>query len=106
MKNASDFSSLYYYVNSAVFYLAMLDYPYPVNFLEPLPGFPVKYACTYAKSAPSDNVALAKQLYEVINVYYNYSGTLDYHCFTRDCPDTTAGSLDVGLGWAWQVGFP
>ncbi|VDK60076.1 unnamed protein product [Gongylonema pulchrum] len=46
---------------------------------------------------------LAEQLYQVINVYYNFSGALKYNCFRSDCPSTATEALDGELGWAWQT---
>jgi len=31
-------------------YMAMTDYPYETNFLNPMPGFPVNVACEAAKA--------------------------------------------------------
>ncbi|VDN06255.1 unnamed protein product [Thelazia callipaeda] len=101
MQSAKDFEDLYDYITAAIFYMAMTDYPYPADFLEALPAFPVKYACTFAKEAPTNETELAKQLYNVINVFYNYTGALDYNCFTANCYNSY-GALDAGSGWVWQ----
>lgn len=42
MESSADFISLYSYIYSAIFYMAMCDYPYPANFFRPLPSYPVK----------------------------------------------------------------
>lgn len=42
MESSDDFTNLYSYIYSAIFYMAMTDYPYPADFLTPLPGYPVK----------------------------------------------------------------
>ncbi|VDO21015.1 unnamed protein product [Brugia timori] len=103
MKNSDDFTSLYSYIYSAVFYMAVIDYPYPTNFLTPLPGFPVKYACQYATKAGINDEELAEQLYNVINVYYNYTGQLTDHCFTSNCTILSPfQNNDEVIAWNWQ----
>lgn len=82
--------------------MAMVDYPYYTNFVEPLPAWPVNASCaaleadvtTYA-SSPNVN------LYGIAaagNLFYNYEGQLD-------CLDTSVqqgGGLDDN-GWAVQA---
>ena len=34
-------------------YMVMTDYPYESNFLEPMPGWPVKLAATYFDGIPA-----------------------------------------------------
>ncbi|KAM3723016.1 putative serine protease [Dirofilaria immitis] len=103
MKSFDDFTSLYNYIYSAIFYMAMTNYPYPVDFLTSLPGFPVKYACQFAKKAEINDEGLAKQLYNVINVYYNYTGKLDYNCFTNNCTSTLFfQNIEEEIAWNWQ----
>lgn len=36
---------LYNWIDSAYSYLAMVNYPYPANFMMPLPGNPIKEVC-------------------------------------------------------------
>ncbi|XP_021718453.1 lysosomal Pro-X carboxypeptidase-like isoform X2 [Chenopodium quinoa] len=43
LKNTQDLSD---WLSSAYSYLAMVDYPYPSDFLMPLPGHPIREACT------------------------------------------------------------
>ena len=40
-----DIDTLYNYVMNAYVYLAMIDYPYPNDFLMPVPGWPVNASC-------------------------------------------------------------
>uniref|UniRef100_A0A1I7VI83 Lysosomal Pro-X carboxypeptidase n=1 Tax=Loa loa TaxID=7209 RepID=A0A1I7VI83_LOALO len=83
--------------------MAMTDYPYPADFFEPLPGYPVKYVCQYAKKAATNEENLAEQIYSIINVYYNYTGQLTDNCFTSNC--TTPSPIqndDEDIAWNWQ----
>jgi lysosomal Pro-X carboxypeptidase len=61
----------------------MVDYPYPSNFLSPLPGWPVKVACKAFISAqtPEQN-ALAS--YKAMNLFYNYTGSVKSLCLWGD----------------------
>ncbi|VBB28821.1 unnamed protein product [Acanthocheilonema viteae] len=103
MESSHDFINLYSYIYAAIFYMAMSDYPYPTNFLTPLPGYPVKYVCQNATKAKTSDEGLAEQLYNIINVYYNYTGQLSYHCFTDGCQKLTPfHNHDEDTAWNWQ----
>jgi hypothetical protein len=36
------YGDIWYYVQNAFDYMAMTDYPYPSDFLEPMPGWPIE----------------------------------------------------------------
>uniref|UniRef100_A0A8C2KE06 Lysosomal Pro-X carboxypeptidase n=1 Tax=Cyprinus carpio TaxID=7962 RepID=A0A8C2KE06_CYPCA len=78
--------------------LAMVDYPYEANFLQPLPAWPVKVVC---KSLNFDTGVSDKQLLngisQAIKVYYNYTG--DAVCLNTS--QTATGNLGL-LGWYYQ----
>ncbi|XP_073517804.1 lysosomal Pro-X carboxypeptidase [Phyllobates terribilis] len=78
--------------------LAMVDYPYPANFLEPLPAWPIKEVCKYLKNPNLDDKTLLQNLFQAINVYYNYTGNTP--CLNTS--QTAVGSLD-DLGWSYQA---
>ncbi|XP_027178945.1 lysosomal Pro-X carboxypeptidase-like [Coffea eugenioides] len=82
------------WLDSAYSYLAMADYPYPADFLMPLPGNPIKELCRRIDSCP-DGTSTLQRVYEGVNVYYNYTGTVD--CFNLD--DDPHGMI----GWDWQA---
>jgi len=42
--NSTDAYNLYYHYSAAYQFMAMTDYPYPANFLEPMPAWPVNEA--------------------------------------------------------------
>uniref|UniRef100_A0A1D1XIT9 Lysosomal Pro-X carboxypeptidase n=1 Tax=Anthurium amnicola TaxID=1678845 RepID=A0A1D1XIT9_9ARAE len=82
------------WLSSAYSYLAMVDYPYPSDFLMPLPGNPIKEVCRNIDSY-TDQIGILERIYAGVNVYYNYSGAVD--CF--DLEDDPHGMS----GWDWQA---
>ncbi|CAF1706790.1 hypothetical protein Bca4012_005339 [Brassica carinata] len=82
------------WLDSAYSYLAMVDYPYPADFMMPLPGHPIKEVCRKIDGASSD-ASILERIYAGVSVYYNYTGKVG--CFELD--DDPHG-LD---GWNWQA---
>ncbi|CAK9187663.1 unnamed protein product [Ilex paraguariensis] len=82
------------WLDSAYSYLAMTDYPYPTDFVMPLPGNPIKEVCRKIDSCP-DGTSVLERIFEGISVFYNYTGAVD--CFELD--DDPHG-MD---GWNWQA---
>ena len=68
-------------------YMAMTDYPYPTNFLSPMPGWPVKYVCqNYLMQVTTSDpdVEVLQAMKNAANVYYNYTGGLDCNEIIQD----------------------
>lgn len=82
------------WLSSAYSYLAMVNYPYPADFMMPLPGHPIKEVCRRIDSAPPGTSVLDRVFYGV-SVYYNYTGSVE--CFDLD--DDPHGLS----GWQWQA---
>ena len=82
--------------------MAMVDYPYPTNFVEPLPAWPVSVSCQQAKAAfDAKDGDLLQALYGIEaagSVFYNYEQQLD--CL--DVSVDQGGGLD-GNGWGVQA---
>ncbi|XP_076817860.1 lysosomal Pro-X carboxypeptidase-like isoform X1 [Clavelina lepadiformis] len=76
--------------------MAMVDYPYPANFLNPLPGWPVNVTCSYL-SVPFEGSDLLKAMYEAVSVYNNYTGKTP--CF--DTTSAISSSISNSL-WDYQ----
>jgi len=75
LKSYEDTLVLYEWLSAGLTYMAMVDYPYPANFLEPMPGWPVCVACDRMTASPNTNsTQLLNSLYSAISVYYNYTG--------------------------------
>lgn len=81
------------WIESAYDYVAMVDYPFPADFLQDLPAFPIKEMCKALDSVGGGSNGLAG-IAAAMNVYYNYSGKLS--CF--DLNDDPHGLS----GWDWQ----
>ncbi|KAE9549029.1 hypothetical protein FO519_007759 [Halicephalobus sp. NKZ332] len=106
LNNENDVASLSLYIQIGMEYMAMTDYPYPTNFLEEMPAWPVMAACkNFAGLAPSsDKTELLTALHNAANVYYNSSGNAKTTCLdSSKCGGQTLGALDSGPdGWDFQ----
>lgn len=78
--------------------LAMMNYPYESNFLQPLPAWPIKAVCQYLKNSKVSDSLLLENLFQALNVYYNYSGQAK--CL--NISETTTSNLGAE-GWAYQA---
>jgi len=71
LENMDDVNNyLINWLETGIGFLAMVDYPYPANFLEPLPAWPVNVFCDEMVMGDEAVESLAN----AIAVYYNYSG--------------------------------
>ncbi|KAI3462651.1 hypothetical protein Pfo_019314 [Paulownia fortunei] len=91
LESADDLSN---WLSSAYSYLAMGDYPYPADFLMPMPGNPIKEVCRKIDNCPN-GTSILQRIFEGVSVYYNYTGTVG--CFNLD--DDPHGTN----GWNWQA---
>ncbi|KAJ6853763.1 lysosomal Pro-X carboxypeptidase-like [Iris pallida] len=82
----------------ALAYVAMTDYPTPSDFLNPLPAYPVKEICRAIDNPTTGNDTFAR-MYGVMNVYYNQSGRAG-KCFdlAQDLGNPAIGQSQ----WSWQ----
>ncbi|KAM9659785.1 lysosomal Pro-X carboxypeptidase [Trichechus inunguis] len=93
-----DFWMLKDWISETWVNLAMVDYPYECNFLQPLPAWPIKVVCQYFKDPNVSDQQLVQNLFQALNVYYNYSGQVK--CL--NISETTTSSLG-SLGWSYQA---
>lgn len=92
LSSLDDAEVLVEYVNSGLQYMAMTGYPYPSDFLQPMPGWPVKVSCE--KLVAADSPAFLDSVKEAVGVYYNFTGQ-------HTCTNITT-SISAGLGDAWN----
>ena len=106
LNTSADIDSLSLYIQTGMEYMAMTNYPYPTNFLEDMPGWPVQEACKKFSNLSSTSllVDLVTALKDAANVYYNYTGTLETTCFDSNrCNDQSLGALSGEHdGWDFQ----
>ncbi|XP_006098535.1 lysosomal Pro-X carboxypeptidase isoform X1 [Myotis lucifugus] len=98
LKNAHDVQHLKDWISETWVNLAMVDYPYESNFLQPLPAWPIKVVCQYLKNPNLSDKKLLQNIFQALNVYYNYSGQA--RCLNMS--ETSTSSLGT-LGWSYQA---
>lgn len=98
LKNSSDVRSLKNWLTDSYGYMAMLNYPYPTNFLNPLPGNPVREFCKYQSNSSATGKDLLLQINKGINIYFNYTGK--EKCLSFDGDPFSRLGLDA---WDYQV---
>ncbi|XP_026319877.1 lysosomal Pro-X carboxypeptidase [Hyposmocoma kahamanoa] len=97
VKNSSDTNTLLEFLQSVYETIAMVNYPFPSDFLMSLPGQPVRYVCQYLNTTLTGD-KLLKAIGQVIQVYANYDGKskcIDYR-------NSNYGNLDAN-GWDYQA---
>lgn len=70
---------IYSWLNNAYTYMAMTDYPYQTNFLNPMPAWPVASACSAIDDVIIVNKTTWGQMEALRNaaeLYYNYDKKL------------------------------
>lgn len=90
---------LFNWINGAIQYMAMADYPEPASFLGPMPAWPVKEACKLFKANDTDAGTLAS-LRGVANIFYNYTGQAG-SCFQIAAAGPS--TLQDAGGWNYQA---
>lgn len=79
IKDQATADLVYMWLYNAYEYMAMVDYPYPTDFLSPMPGWPVAAACdTIAKQMANNSTMWNRMIAmrESAEIYYNYDGHL------------------------------
>ncbi|GFW06647.1 lysosomal Pro-X carboxypeptidase [Trichonephila clavipes] len=70
-------SSLIGWLESTWAYLAMTDYPYPTNFLNPLPANPIDVTCKFLIDESVDDETLVLNIAKAANVFHNFTGKVE-----------------------------
>ncbi|XP_010782352.1 lysosomal Pro-X carboxypeptidase [Notothenia coriiceps] len=99
LKNRNDAVGFKNWLQETWVNLAMVDYPYEANFLQPLPPWPIEVVCKHLALDPSvSDFQLLHGVSEAAKVYYNYTGSSS--CLNTS--QTATGSLGL-LGWFYQA---
>ncbi|XP_075241325.1 lysosomal Pro-X carboxypeptidase-like isoform X2 [Convolutriloba macropyga] len=97
LKDANSVNNLFSELADAWSSVAMVNYPYPTEFLQPLPAWPVNVMCDYLTDGNLTDDELVKQIGAASKVYFNYYD--QYPCFNLSEGDI---GLDDNL-WGYQA---
>lgn len=98
LKTQENVTQFEYWLSETWVNLAMVDYPYPASFLEPLPAWPIKVACKYLQDESPEDDKLLQAVAKAVGVYYNNSGQAK--CFNTS--QMAVSSLG-DEGWYFQA---
>ncbi|VFV21189.1 lysosomal pro-x [Lynx pardinus] len=98
LRNSQDVQHLKGWISETWINLAMVDYPYESNFLQPLPAWPIKVVCKYLNNPSLSDAQLLQNIFQALNIYYNYSGQA--RCL--NISETTTSNLGT-QGWSYQA---
>ena len=97
LKDSADVDQLQYFINNGFTFLAMMDYPYPTEFLQPLVAHPVNESC---KIIMQNDISSFHALAAAIGVWYNSTG--DVHCFDTASNPRCGDPTGCGGSIAWD----
>ncbi|KAJ8941434.1 hypothetical protein NQ318_016066 [Aromia moschata] len=98
LKTKDDIDNIIDWLTNVYTDLAMANYPYPVNFLAPLPAYPVREFCNRIQQNSYDyknDTDILNSLGKALQVYTNYTKT-------TNCTNTVADNLGDS-GWNFQA---
>ncbi|KAJ8280669.1 hypothetical protein GJAV_G00057550 [Gymnothorax javanicus] len=78
--------------------LAMVDYPYEADFLQPLPRWPIQVVCRYLTHPTAPALQLLHGISQAVKVYFNYTGNTQ--CLNMS---QTATKNLGNKGWDYQA---
>jgi len=98
LQSENDVYNLIGWITGGIQFMAMIDYPYPTNFLEPVPAWPVAEACNAIQATLNQGGDDIDALVSGLGIYYNYTGS-------SPCYNTTSTATnDLGTtGWDYQA---
>lgn len=97
LKNSSDINEFKSFLEDVYGNLAMVNYPYPANFLAPLPAYPIDVVCRHLTNISLTGNDLLIALHNAISVYSNYTGE-------AKCLQIEDAAPNLGAsGWNYQA---
>ncbi|NXF03459.1 PCP carboxypeptidase, partial [Smithornis capensis] len=98
LKNRQDAAVLKNWLSETWVNLAMVNYPYKADFLQPLPAWPIQEICKFLKDPSLSDKLLLQNVFQAVNLYYNYTG--EASCL--DMSETATKKLGE-MVWFYQV---
>lgn len=97
LKTNEDVDNLIEWAEDIYGNIAMVNYPYPTNFLAPIPAYPVRRVCEVLQDQSLVGKNLALAIINALSVFTNFTGT--NKCIRTD---SSSGAIDEA-GWDFQV---
>ncbi|CAO1439472.1 unnamed protein product [Diamesa hyperborea] len=98
LNKTEDIDQFFDYLQDVFGNLAMANYPYPANFLAPLPAYPVRQFCGELDGTFETQIDLIDAFESALQIYSNFTGSIK--CLnTSSAYDSSLGSQ----GWDFQA---